>query len=502
MAGYGYSYRSHNPQYGFDPQKTEKSHNSEQLCRPALDEFGGRRVIPGDPYQNPGTYVMTIETTVERVHPPVYSEYYKQCSPPRYEHPTSYEAVNKPRGPSISSNDRPPVVEEFFNKVQNEGSQPSGFSAPRASYQHRIPVSAGCYGTTGDQPPEVEGFPNKIKDKVSQPSGFGAPRAPYQLRTPVSTGYYDTTGDRRPVVEEFPNKNQSKVSQPSGFGAPRAPHQLRIPISAGYHGTTGNAGDGDYEKERPKPITYTMKNEEPDCGDLKADKILKSPVKTEGVYGARPGHPTGSVLPTRHISSEREQTNRPPSMIMARRGERHVPSMELSEPMDDIDTAMEYLTKVLDLSSVNTKDEVPDHGHFKGDRIPKLPVATEGGRAVRPGHPTESTLPNNYVSSERGERTFQPLSTTMTGGRERRGHDMGLEPMNERGKIMDFSKEAVKPSSGSTVPKRDSIPETIDSREARRRYANVNSSPELNSTGYTTTINSREAARRYRGELV
>ncbi|KAF8018010.1 hypothetical protein BT93_H3033 [Corymbia citriodora subsp. variegata] len=459
MAGYGYSYRSHNPKDGFDPRKTERSHNFEQLRCPDPDEFEGRRVIAGDPYQNPGTYVMTIETTVERVHPSMFPQYSRQCSPPRYEHPPSYGVVNnKPQRPSISSNDRPPVLEEFFTKIQNEVSQPSGFAAPRAPYQLRIPVSAGCCGTTGD---------------------------------------------RSPVVEEIPNKIQNKMSQPSGFGAPRAPYQVRIPVSTGYYGTTGNAEDSDYEKGRPKPITNTMKDEEPGCGDLKAGKILKSPVTTGGFYGNRPAHSTGSVLPSHHISSERGRTNQLPSMIAAGRGERRVPSMELSQPMNDIDTAMEYLKKVADQYPVNTiEDEVPDRGHFKGDKIPKLPVATEGGLAVRPGHPTESILPNNYISSERGERTFQPLSRTMAGGRETRGHDMALEPMNGTGKMMGFSKEAARPSSGSIVPQKDSIPETIDSREARRRYKNASSSPELNSTGYTPTIDSRELVRRYGGEFV
>ncbi|XP_030466938.2 uncharacterized protein LOC115685921, partial [Syzygium oleosum] len=456
LAGYRYSYRSHNPHDEFDPWETEGSHNSEQLCRPALDEFEGRRMIAGDPYQNPGTYVMKIETTVERVHPSMFSESYRQRSPPRYEHRRSYGVVNNQRhGPSIPSNDRPPVVEEFFNKIQNEVSQPSGFSAPRVPHQLRIPVSAGYYGTTGNQPP---------------------------------------------VVEEFSNKIQNEVSKPSGYGAPRAPYQVKIPVSAGYYGTTGNTQDSDHEKERHKPVTNTMKGEETDCGDLKAGKILKPPVTTEGVYGARPGHPTGPVLPSHHLSSERERTSQPPSTIMAGHWERRVPNMELSKPMNDIDTAMEYLKKVLDPSSVNTiTDEVPDPGHYKGDKIPKLPVATEGGTAVRPGHPTESILPNNYTSSERGERTIQPLSMTTTGGRERRGHVMGLEPMNETGKIMEFSKEAVKPSLGSKVPQKDSILETIDSKEARRRYGNAKSSPEQN---YTTTIDSREAARRYKGEFV
>lgn len=42
-------------------------------------------------------------------------------------------------------------------------------------------------------------------------------------------------------------------------------------------------------------------------------------------------------------------------------------------------------------------DEVPDRGQFKGDKILKLPVAKEGGPAVRSGHPTGPIFPNNYI---------------------------------------------------------------------------------------------------------
>ncbi|KAI3408236.1 uncharacterized protein J3R85_020410 [Psidium guajava] len=404
MAGYGYSYGSQSPYDGFDPWKGERSRNSEELCRPALDESEGRRVITGGPYQYPGTYVMKVETTVERVHPAMLSEHYRQCSPPRYDHRPCYgEVNNKLHGPSIPSND------------QNEVSQPSGLGAPWGTYQHRIPVSAGYSGST--------------------------------------------------------------------------PYKLRIPVSGGYYGTTGNAGDSDHEKERP--ITNTIKEE-----DLEVDKILKPPATVEGVHWPRPGYPSGFVLPSHPISYEREPTIQLPSVNTTGRPERRGPNMELSKPINDIGTAMEYLKKAADPSCVNTiKDEAPNHSHFKGHKIPKPPVATEGGPPARPGHPTGSPPPNYYIPSKRGERT-------MTGGWERRGHDMGPELMNETGKAVEYPKEAVRPPPVGTVPKRDSNPETIDSNEARRRYGNLNPAPEQHKTGYASTIDSREAVRRYNGQFV
>ncbi|KAG2695327.1 hypothetical protein I3760_07G008500 [Carya illinoinensis] len=53
----------------------------------------------------------------------------------------------------------------------------------------------------------------------------------------------------------------------------------------------------------------------------------------------------------------------------------------------------------------------------------------------------------------------------------------------------------------STGPKRDTYPDTIDSREAARRYGNLSISSRPPTTGdtYTATIDSREAAKRYGG---
>ncbi|KAF8017907.1 hypothetical protein BT93_H2965 [Corymbia citriodora subsp. variegata] len=408
MAGYGYSYRSYDPYDGFDPWKAERSHNSEQLCYPALDESEGRRTVAVDPYQNPGMYVMKVETTVERVDPPTFSEFYRPCSPLRYDLRPSCVVVNKKlHRPSILGNDRPPTVEEFFNNVQNE---------------------------------------------VSQPNGCGAPRGPWK----------------------------------------------RIPIPASSWGTTGNAGDSDHEKERRKLTTNIFKDEDP-----RDDKILKPPVTTEGGNGPRLGHPAGSVLPSHQISSERQHTVQPSSRIMTGHWERRGPNMDLSEPIDILGKAVEYLRTAADPSSINAiEDETPDRGHFRGDKIQKPPVAPKGGPADRPGNPTGSMQPNHYISSKSGERIPQPQSVTMTGGWERRGHDTGFRPMNETGKTVEYSKEAAKPPSVSAFPKRESISETIDSREARRRYGNANPSPEPYATGHTRIIDSREAARRYNGQFV
>ena len=56
----------------------------------------------------------------------------------------------------------------------------------------------------------------------------------------------------------------------------------------------------------------------------------------------------------------------------------------------------------------------------------------------------------------------------------------------------------------STVPKRDAYIETIDSREAARRYDdhNVSSRPQTTEDNFTATIDSREAAKKYGGAII
>lgn len=52
-----------------------------------------------------------------------------------------------------------------------------------AFYQEQWPGACG------------QGFFNKIQNEASQPYGLGAPQTPYQLRIPVSTSYYGIAGN-------------------------------------------------------------------------------------------------------------------------------------------------------------------------------------------------------------------------------------------------------------------------------------------------------------------
>ncbi|XP_058083922.1 uncharacterized protein LOC131231666 isoform X1 [Magnolia sinica] len=57
-------------------------------------------------------------------------------------------------------------------------------------------------------------------------------------------------------------------------------------------------------------------------------------------------------------------------------------------------------------------------------------------------------------------------------------------------------------ASSPTYPTRETVLETIDSREASRRYGNSTASPQTIQEIYSTTIDSREAARKYSGSFV
>nr|POE50413.1 hypothetical protein CFP56_78288 [Quercus suber] len=98
-------------------------------------------------------------------------------------------------------------------------------------------------------------------------------------------------------------------------------------------------------------------------------------------------------------------------------------------------------------------------------------------------------------------------------------HDATLsKSTSDLGTAVENSKQAVKPLSVSgptprfsvppmskTVPKKDAYTETIDSREAARRYVNVTYLPpatELTEDNYTKTIDSREAVRKYGGAII
>ncbi|XP_022743270.1 uncharacterized protein LOC111294277 [Durio zibethinus] len=135
-------------------------------------------------------------------------------------------------------------------------------------------------------------------------------------------------------------------------------------------------------------------------------------------------------------------------------------------------------------------------------------------------NPSGYTLRDNYYDPFKREKYLEPTMSTggawgkPSNGAGSAGQGANLsEPTSDINTAIGYLKEAVNPSSGitpppsrytgtaSTRPKRNTYPETIDSKEAERRYGNFNFSSRP-TDNYTRTIDSREAARKYRGTTV
>ncbi|KAE9449647.1 hypothetical protein C3L33_18453, partial [Rhododendron williamsianum] len=140
-------------------------------------------------------------------------------------------------------------------------------------------------------------------------------------------------------------------------------------------------------------------------------------------------------------------------------------------------------------------------------------VQTEVSRPTRTGLLSPNLWRNPPSSTAQGYG-----ATNGYGGEYANNNNQLSGPINEIGKALEILKDTANPSSiataalqsrlpvlASTVaPKRDSYTDTINSREAAKRYGNLNlaSRPFQTGESYTGTIDSREAAQRYGGARV
>ncbi|EOY11185.1 Uncharacterized protein TCM_026440 [Theobroma cacao] len=134
------------------------------------------------------------------------------------------------------------------------------------------------------------------------------------------------------------------------------------------------------------------------------------------------------------------------------------------------------------------RDDRTISGPYKNNKYSPEPNGNNGGVRTKPSPEAWST--------PKGARLSEPTSDINT--------------------AVACLMEAAKPSSGITAPppsrytipsvsarpKRATYSETIDSREAARRYGNANLPAARPTVNYATTIDSREAARKYGGTTV
>ena len=117
------------------------------------------------------------------------------------------------------------------------------------------------------------------------------------------------------------------------------------------------------------------------------------------------------------------------------------------------------------------------------------PTMINTGGWVRPNRATWSTPPPSHHDATLSKSTSD-LGTDVENLKE------GLKPLSVSGP----PRFSVQPMS-KTVPKKDAYTETINSREAARRYSNSTYLPPAEDN-YTKTIDSREAARKYGGAII
>ncbi|KAJ4719583.1 Nodulation-signaling pathway protein isoform 1 [Melia azedarach] len=135
--------------------------------------------------------------------------------------------------------------------------------------------------------------------------------------------------------------------------------------------------------------------------------------------------------------------------------------------------------------SGNTIRNGDHHGHYQNNGSQVEPTLITSGGWARPSRSGWAVPPDASLS----------------------------RPTNDIGAAVEFLKEVAKPSSVTTSPhtrftvpittgqKKDGYGETIDSREASKRYGNFPPSFQSEEP-YTKTIDSREAARKYKGAAV
>jgi hypothetical protein len=158
-----------------------------------------------------------------------------------------------------------------------------------------------------------------------------------------------------------------------------------------------------------------------------------------------------------------------------------------SPPEDRPQEVEEFITKV----------------QTEASRPNRFPMNPANRRQIPVANRNNGDYDDYYRRNDAAMEPSQPTMVT-TGGRSQPARDGKLgKPTSDIATAMENLKEAATALSVTTgVPyKRNSTPELIDSREAARRYGNLNvpSRPETTGETYTTTITSKEAAKKYGG---
>ncbi|XVE62884.1 hypothetical protein DITRI_Ditri06bG0155500 [Diplodiscus trichospermus] len=341
----------------------------------------------------------------------------------------------------------------------------------------------------------------------------------------------DAEGRRKPVVSYAPNGN-------SEYYVTKTEVVERVPFVTGYTQSTPVRVEviRDYSPEKwdksSSPVRYQWNRSSSPVRYHTEEKWNKpsSPVRYHTEPKWRPSSPIRYHVeekwnrpssPVRYHTEEK--WNRPSSPVRYHAGNR--PSSPVNERPPQVET---FVTKIQNDASRPNKfaplsanywrqdDQAPNSYHVNTGYGDHGDLSNKEWQK-----PSGNTIRNEkYDNPYKRDGFLEPTITTTVGARTNPSHGAWSngkgaklsEPTSDISTAMETLKEAVKPSSGITPssryviaaptgPKRDTYTETIDSKEAERRFGNLNLAPRPKDN-YSRIIDSREAARKYRGTTV
>ncbi|KAF2287918.1 hypothetical protein GH714_003214 [Hevea brasiliensis] len=263
--------------------------------------------------------------------------------------------------------------------------------------------------------------------------------------------------DRPSKVDDFITKVQIEASRPR-FGTVNPANWRQTLKPTGFPGNNGgyNSEFNDYgNKEWQKPSGNAYRSDSYDDYFNKQGGAVEPAKVTTGGW-PRPSHSTLGTTPNSTFSKPTSDVNPATGFFK-----------ESAKPSTTTAPRFRY-TEPAYTETIDRKEATPV----------EPPMITSGGW-VRPSPTTWTSPPESKLS----------------------------EPTSDINAAIGILKEAAKPSVHTAPNSRYTEPgftETIDSREASKRYGKFNfaSRPYTTDENYKTTIDSREAARKYHGTAV
>ncbi|KAL7204781.1 hypothetical protein ACSBR2_017817 [Camellia fascicularis] len=536
MAGHNYMNR------GYTDDQNKANYGgfecSDHVCRPIIVDTEGRKrpIISYTPnHHGSESYVTSTETIVDHTPVVVTTEYQYSTTATKVEPLEDYgvTTTNKWRRPSSPVLDRPQVmVTEYgysspteVEPRNNYGVTNDKWHRPSSSVHDRPQVGLRDSSPTKVQP--VQDYYGVSNDKWRRPSSpirdhpqVMATKYGYNSPTKVEPlNNYGVANDkwRRPSspVDQYGYSSPTKVEPVKDYGVTN--DKWRRPSSPvheyGYHSPTKIEPTKDYGVANNKWQRHSSPVHE--YGYSSPTKV--EPGKDYGVTNDKWRRPSSPVHEYGYNSPKKVE----PMDYRVTNDNWHRPSSPVQDRPQKVE---EFIT------SIQTEVGRPTRsGLLRAPNWCNNTPNSKIGQVGNIGYDDYTNYNDNddwnkpNVNTIRDESLADPFIANRD-ARERpsRNGTWLSGPTNDIGKAVEILKEAVKPLSVtgtaqptptpqprmtvpvSTIPKSDTYTETIDSREAERRYRKLDQSsrPFQKEENYTGTINSREAALKYKGAIL